>query len=219
MARAVIFDFDGVIVHSEPLHLRAIREVLLPLGVSFTDEAYYARYVAFSDRDLIPAAARDSGVEIEPRRMGELIDRKWAVMKQIVTREGLPAFPPTLALIRSLHARGVPMALCTAATRRDVDHAFEKLDIAPCFRAIVAVDDVTRSKPDPEPYRLACGKLGLEPPHCVAIEDTPGGLASALRAGCLAVGVGHTVAVERLQSATLVVRSSAELSVEGLLAM
>jgi beta-phosphoglucomutase len=219
MARAVIFDFDGVIVHSEPLHLRAIREVLKPLGVSFTDETYYARYVAFSDRDLIPSAAKDSGIVIDPSRVGALIDDKWAVMKAIVAREGLPAFPPTLALIRELHARRVPMALCTAATRRDVDHAFEKLDIGACFAAIVAVDDVTRSKPDPEPYRVACARLGQEPPHCVAIEDTPGGLASALGAGCLAVGVGHTVALERLAAATRVVRSSAEVSADELLAM
>jgi beta-phosphoglucomutase len=219
MIHAILFDFDGVIVHSEPLHLRALRAVVGEQGMGFTDQDYYSKYVAYSDRELIPIIARDNGRAVAPEQLAVMLDAKWDRLKQLLASEGLHAFPGTLRLIEAAGERRLPIAVCSAAMRRDIEHVLGMLGVLDRFAAIVGADDVAISKPDPAPYLLGCERLGVSPGMCVALEDTPGGIASALGAGCKVIGVAHTLPAERLHRATRVVASSSQLSLDELLKM
>jgi beta-phosphoglucomutase len=213
---AVLFDFDGVIVHSEGCHLRAIREVSATHGVTFTDEAYFREYVAFSDRDIFPALWRDSGREMHSELLADLIERKHALYEALVDQGAVAAFPGSVDLIRACAER-VPIAICSAASRATIEASIHALGIATCFATIVSADDVAKSKPDPAPYRLAAERVGFPASRCVAIEDTVGGMRSALGAGCKVIAVCHTVDADRLRDATLVVGGTRDLSAERVL--
>lgn len=216
---ALLFDFDGVIVHSEALHFAAIRDTFAAWGMTFTEETYYSRYVAYADRDLFPIIARDCGRELSPGELRAMLDDKWARFKALINTEGVHRFDATISLIREAHAQHITVALVTAAMRRDVDLILGALNILHCFTTIVTADDVPVSKPDPAPYTLACSRLHLTPAECVALEDTPAGVTSALAAGCKVIAVCHTLPAHRLTHATRVVAASRELTLADMLAL
>lgn len=216
---ALLFDFDGVIVHSEPLHYLAIRDTFAAHGMHFSEETYFQRYVAYADRDLFPIIAGDLQRPLQPDQLHAMLEEKWQRFADLVRTQGVETFTATLDLIRHAHARNITIALVTAAMRRDVDLILESLDILPCFTTIVSAQDVPQSKPDPAPYALACSRLSTPPAHCVALEDTPGGIASARAAGCHVIGVCHTLPAHRLHQASRVVASSQELTVDAMLAL
>ncbi len=213
---AIIFDFDGVIVHSEGAHMLTIRELAATRGVTFTDDTYFREYVALSDRDIFPRLWKDNGRELTTAQLKEIILLKQARYEQMVDGGHVVAFPGSIDLIRACAAK-LPVAICSAASRATIEASIHALDIARCFQTIVSADDVARSKPDPAPYALAAKRLGFEPGLCVAIEDTVGGMTSALHAGCKVAAVCHTVPRERLTAATLVVDGTIDLTVERLL--
>jgi beta-phosphoglucomutase len=215
---ALIFDFDGVIVHSEPLHFLAIRDTFAAAGYQFDEAVYYTKYVSYADRDLFPIIARDAQMELSPSRLEAMLEDKWLRFASLVQSHGVHVLDATVALIKGAHAQGVTVALCTAAMRRDVDLILGSLDVLPIFHTVVSAGDVAKSKPDPAPYALACQRLGLPPASCVALEDTPGGIASARGAGLRVIGVAHSVAPDRLSAANLVVSSSKQLTVDRMLA-
>lgn len=216
---ALLFDFDGVIVHSEPLHYIAIRDTFAAHRMHFTEETYFQRYVAYADRDLFPIIAHDLQHPLTPQHLHTMLEEKWHRFADLVRTQGVETFSATLDLIREAHARKITIALVTAAMRRDVDLILGSLNILDSFTAIVSAQDVPRSKPDPAPYTLACSRLNLAPSSCVALEDTPGGIASARGAGCQVIGVCHTLPAHRLQQASRVVASSRELTVDAMLAL
>jgi HAD superfamily hydrolase (TIGR01509 family) len=148
-----------------------------------------------------------------------MLEEKWHRFADLVRTQSVETFTATLDLIREAHARKVTIALVTAAMRRDVDLILGSLNVLNSFTTIVSAMDVPKSKPDPAPYALACARLKLSPDQCVALEDTPGGIASARGAGCHVIGVCHTLPAHRLQQATRVIASSKELTVDAMLAL
>jgi beta-phosphoglucomutase len=218
MAEAVIFDLDGVIVHSEPTHLLAVREALEPLGVRIPEAMYYEQYVHMPDRGLIARALEDAGVRTDEPQRERLLACKHDVFERL-QREGggVGVYPGVLELLAAC-AQRVPVALCTAAQRRTVESVLRPRGVLRLFRVVTTADDVARSKPDPMPYSRTCERLGFAPASCVAIEDTPGGVRSAKDAGCAVVAVGHTVGRERLHDADRFVERIGDLSVNELLA-
>lgn len=214
---AIIFDFDGVIVHSEPLHMQAILAAFAPLGVRFDETTYYKSYVAYSDKDLFPRIASDFGLAWTEQLQQQTLERKWKHYDELVLAGHIGVFEGTLAIIREAAAARVPIAVCSAATRRDILGSLEPLGITQLFQTIVSADDVRVSKPDPAPYALACKRLGFPPSACVAIEDSSGGLASALGAGLACIAVCHTLPAERLRGATRIVPATAGLTLADVL--
>jgi beta-phosphoglucomutase len=214
---AIVFDFDGVIVHSEPLHMRAILEAFAPLGVRFDEATYYSKYVAYSDKDLFPIIAHDFGLAWSDAQHQRTLEAKWQLYDALVDAGEIGVFSGTLALIESARNAGVPIAVCSAATKRDIDRSLQPLGLLHAFATIVSADDVPVSKPDPACYALAAQRLGLHPSRCVAIEDSPGGMRSALGAGLACIAVCHTLPASRLAGATRVVQSTAELTLESVL--
>jgi HAD superfamily hydrolase (TIGR01509 family) len=195
-ARGVIFDFDGVLVDSEPLHVRAFQEVLATFGRTLTDEEYYANYIVYSDREvlerLLPAGeVLEAALAAKVRRYQELMEG------------GVPVFQDGLTLL--IRTNGWRVGLATGSIRREVERILQSLRIRDRFAAIVTREDCEKGKPDPEPYLLAARRLGLHPHQCVAIEDTPGGIQAAKAAGMACVAVTHSFPRETLDEADVVV--------------
>ena len=150
---AVIFDFDGVLVDTEPLHCRAFLEVLNPLGIGFTWEEYKDLYMGFDDRDAFREAFRAHGRVLDEEALGDLLSAKSGVFQEVI-RDGVRAYPGVISLVESLHAGGLPLAINTGALRSDIAPILDRLGLSRGFPLAVTADDVRRSKPDPESYRL-----------------------------------------------------------------
>ena len=194
---AIIFDFDGVIVDTEPLHYAAFQRLLEPLGLGFSWADYVATYMGFDDRDAFIEAFSGAQAGLSPARLQELIDMKAAVFQEVI-RDGISAYPGVVSLIRSIRDHHIPLAISSGALRSDIAPILETLGITDCFDVIVTAEDVARSKPDPECYKLAYTKLNefrsldLRPEQVLAIEDTPAGITSAKGAGLRVIAVANS---------------------------
>lgn len=222
MIQAVIFDFDGVIADSEPVHYRAFLQVMQPLGVTFDFEMYRQELIGFDDRDGVRYLLTEKlGVEQGPalsQQVAELCEAKQQAFNGIVRDQGMPPIAGALELIDDLVAHGVPIALATGATHADLAACFKPMGRSQLFQAVVTADDVARSKPDPQTYRQAFEALrdavsrgGLSPQHCLAIEDTPTGLASARSASMRTLGLASTHDPEALHTAERVIAELTEV--------
>lgn len=210
---AVIFDFDGVLVDTEPLHCRAFQRVLEPLGIGLSWTEYVDEYLGFDDRDAFAEVFRARGRTLDGERLNHLVAAKSGVFQEII-RDGVSAYPGAVSLIASLRASGLPLAISSGALRSDIAPILAHLGIAHCFAVVVAADDVRKSKPDPEPYSLAFAQLRRAHPaklsapgNCLAVEDTPAGIRSAKLAGLRVLAVTNSVGAKDLAEADAVTAS------------
>ena len=207
--QAIVFDFDGVIADSEPLHLRAFQEALAEEHLELSSQEYFSRYLGFDDVGLFEALARDRGIAMSDRHVTALVARKGAAM-QAMMQSGSVLFPGAKEFIRAA-AAAVPIGIASGALRHEIDEIVEAAGIADLFSTIVASGDTPQSKPSPAPYLLAFTRLrdaagsDLQPRRCVAIEDSRWGLESAAGAGLRCVGVTNSYPAEALSGAELVV--------------
>ena len=214
--QAIVFDFDGVIADSEPLHLRAFQRVLSEEGLELTAQEYFARYLGFDDVGAFTAVAHDRGVSVNEQRLAAMVTRKGAVLQELM-QSGSVLFPGAAAFIRDA-AAAVPIAIASGALRHEIDEIVEAAGLAELFAVIVASGDTPESKPSPAPYRLAFERLraatgaDLDPRRCVAIEDSRWGLASAQGAGLRCVGVTNSYPAHELPGAELVVDGLGQLT-------
>ena len=216
--QAVIFDCDGVLVDTEPLHYRAFQEVLVPLGLGHDFQSYLDRFVGFDDRDAFIYAFKQAGRELAPLTLERLMEAKSAALGDLI-RQGVPSFPGVVELVNELMDRGVPMAVASGALRHEIEAFLASLGLNGAFRVIVAADQVKKSKPDPETYLLAIERLRqlqeskpLDPKNCVAIEDTQAGILSAKSAGLAVIAVTNSFPAKELSDADQVVGSLSDLS-------
>ena len=216
--KAVLFDFDGVLVNSEPLHYRALRGCLLPEGIDVGEEEYARFYLAYDDWQAIRVALERHGIPGDAARVQALAERKADLFDELLAT--VPLFPGARELVVSL-AREVPLAIASGALRSEIERILQPSGLRPFFEAVVGAEDVERGKPDPEPYLTAMAHLRgrvpqLRPQDCVVIEDTMAGIASALAAGMKVVAVAQTYPAGELRAANLVVDSLAALDASGL---
>jgi len=204
---AVLFDFDGILVDTEPMHHRAFNEVLDPLGMEIPWKEYVGIYMGFDDRDAFREAFRTKGVDLDDANLATLVAAKSRAFLRGL-RDGVTAYPGAVPMIESLHATGRPLALCSGALRSDIDPILANLGVARCFDVIVSADDVRRSKPDPESYALAFARLAERnrtvltvPEKSVAVEDTPAGIRSAKGAGLRVLAVTNSYGAGELAGA------------------
>lgn len=199
--RAIIFDFDGVIANSEPLHFRAWRDTLATVGVPLTAEEYYEKYLGYDDVEMIETLARDRALAYDPRRQTTLIAEKGERFLELQHGDAV-LFPGAADFIRAAAAE-MPIAIASGALRHEIEEILTHSRLLPHFRAIVASGETPRSKPAPDPYRRAFELLqpfaqGLEPSQCVAIEDSHWGLQAARGAGLRAVAVTSSYPADQL---------------------
>ena len=207
--RAAVFDFDGVIVDSEPLHYRSLRDALRPEGVEISEAEYLQVYLAYDDREAIRLALEHHGQSTDPARRERIEARKVETFARLIPE--IPVFDGVRDLVRALEAE-MPLAIASGARHDEVDAILRGVGLRDAFEAIVGAEDAERTKPDPAPYleaarRLAARTPGLAPADCLAFEDSMPGIASALVAGMKVVGVAHSYPAEKLRAAHRVVDS------------
>jgi beta-phosphoglucomutase-like phosphatase (HAD superfamily) len=221
--RAIVFDFDGVIANSEPLHFAAFRDILAEEGIPFTRREYYDAYLGYDDRQLFRTLADDRKLKWTAPDIEGLAGRKAARMEALEQDHSI-LFPGAAEKIREA-AAAVPVAIASGALGVEVRRVLERERLTGCFAAIVAAEDTPASKPAPDPYLRALALLRaglhgtLDAGECVAIEDSHWGLQSAQTAGMKTVGVTSSYSATDLASADLVISSLGDLDLHALAAL
>ena len=219
----VIFDFDGVIADTERLHLRAFQQVLADGPLTLTDEAYDARYLGYDDAGVFDALAADHGRRLAPGDIERMVAAKGRRYDDLV-RAGEVVFPDAPDCIARL-ARDVILGIASGALHGEIEAILEAAGLRGHFSAIVAADDVERSKPAPDSYvravELLSAKLGrpASPSGFVAIEDSRWGIEAATAAGLPCVGITTSYGPEALPGAARVVSRLADVDREVLAAL
>ena len=214
--QAIVFDFDGVIANSEPLHLLAFQRTLADEGIELDADEYLARYLGYDDVGMFAALAQDRGLAMSDREVSALVARKGAKLADLM-QAGAVLFPGAREFILQA-AAAVPVAIASGALRHEIDEILHAAGLAAHFPVIVASGDTPESKPSPAPYRLAFERLrshtgrALDPRRVAAIEDSRWGLESAAGAGLRCVGVTNSYPAHELPGAELVVDGLQALS-------
>ena len=187
---AVLFDMDGLLIDSEPLWLEAETAVMARLGADWTtaDQAQLlGGSLKRTVRYLMGKAMRPASPELVA---------EWLMsgVADLVRERGVPLRPGARELLAEVAAAGLPHALVTSSERRFMDAVLARTGLR--FDVLVCANDVSMTKPDPEPYLLAAKLLGADPARCVALEDSPNGVASAEAAGCQVIAVPSLVPIE-----------------------
>jgi beta-phosphoglucomutase len=201
--RAVLWDLDGTIVDSGEFHWLSWRDTLAPEGVPITYQQFLASFGQRNDRIL-----RDwLGADATPERIQRIADAKEAEYRRLAETRGLAPLPGAREWAERLHDDGWKQAIASSAPRLNVEVMLRVLGLERDFDAIVAAEDVTVGKPDPEVFLTAAARLGVPPSSCVVIEDAAAGVEAARRAGMTSVGASRTGLLE----ADVFVRSLADL--------
>ena len=176
---AILFDFDGVLLDSEPVHFECWQRMLQPFGIRFDWETYTKQCVGVSDYEMLVLLGRQADPPVPAERLWQEYPRKNALfVERILERPPLPE--ATRALLEELHEE-LPLAVVSSSSRREVVTLLENLELRRFFRTVVCSEDVTHHKPDPEPYRIAAQRLGAQRP--LAVEDSESGEQAAKAAG------------------------------------
>ena len=197
----VIFDFDGVLVDTEPIHLEAYQEVLADTPLTLEADAYYARYLGYDDVRVFTAVAADQAVSLAPEELKRLLDVKGERFQALLGGNDV-LFPGAAACVERLGA-DVPLGIASGALHREIDEILSRAGLRRYFSVVAAADDVDRPKPAPDSYLHAAGQLramlGSDTDGCfVAIEDSRWGIEAAHAAGLPCVGVTHSYTAEQL---------------------
>jgi beta-phosphoglucomutase len=223
--RAVLFDFNGVLVDDEPLHLEMFQRVLREEGIELTAEDYYARYLGFDDRGCFAAVLAAAGETPTVPRLMRLIARKAAYYQERIRSRGYPFFAGAAELVRELAGSGRMLGVVSGALREEVEGALRQAGLPELFKVLVTAEDVAEGKPDPEGYRRALEGLNALPPlperllhphEVLVIEDSPAGLRAAAEAGLLTLGVAQTYPADELEEADAVADRLAGLTLARL---
>ncbi|SRR5258706_3798846 len=221
--RSVIFDCDGVLIDSEPLHFAAFKKSLGENGKSLTEEIYKEHYLAQDDRGAFKSFFERNRLLLQETDLTGLMEVKARFYQELVETEGLLAYPAVPEFVMSV-AQRYPLAVASGARREEVEMALESAGIRPYFEVIVTANDVENGKPHPESYLKAVEALNasgkrstpIKPEECLVIEDSKQGIASAHSAGMKCVAVATSYPPFELKAADLVVPNMASLRVSQL---
>jgi beta-phosphoglucomutase-like phosphatase (HAD superfamily) len=215
--QAVVFDFDGVLADTEPLHLLAFQEALARTRVHLTEREYFDRYLGFDDRGVLTALSRDRGLEWTEDDVSRLVAAKGECFR-VHASTAQVLFAGVAPRLRDWADR-VPIAIASGAFRHEIECVLEAGGLAGVVPVIVGAGETARGKPAPDPYCLALDLLarrvaGLRSDRSVAVEDSAWGLASAREAGMKTVAVATSSPPDRLSLADLVVPAFETLSLD-----
>jgi HAD superfamily hydrolase (TIGR01509 family) len=219
MLKAVIFDFNGVLVDDEPIHFELFRKVLAEEGLTLTNEAYVERYMGMDDRGCFRAVFEDNGRKVNDAEVAQLIGRKAAYYRETIA-ERIVIFPGVKRLVPELAAR-FPLAVASGALRAEIEMILQVARLKDYFSVIASAEDVDHGKPHPEVFVKALRGLNegrrepIRASECLVIEDTKDGLAAAHRAGIKCVAVTNSYPAAELE-AEAVVDSLEEVTIPSL---
>lgn len=207
MLKAVLFDFNGVIINDEPLHDRLLEQILLEENLRFKPEEFRQFCLGRTDRACLNDLLSRRGRVMSQEALDKLVARKSSLYQlQIQSMEKLPIYPGLTDLLFQIRAAKLPLAIVSGAVRSEIEQVLQQTDLAAYFPVIVSGDDIQASKPDPEGYLLGVDRLNqqfpelqLQPQNCLAIEDTFAGITAAKQAGMQVVGVANSYPFHMMQ--------------------
>lgn len=222
MIRAIIFDFDGVVADTEPLHYEAFAQTLDGRAVMPSHEAYYARYLGLNDAAFVRTLAAEQGLPLTDSGLREVLARKNAAYEGLIAK-GLPLLPGVRELIDQMRDR-CPLAVCSGARRVEIEVILRTAKVRDAFRTIVSADDVSQSKPHPMGFlmtmeRLRADDSTLTPGACLVLEDSANGIRAARAAGMMVVRVRTYATGENCPAADIEVNTLLDLTQDVLAAL
>ena len=211
---AVLFDFDGVLCNSEPLHFFAFQEVLAAEKIELSEAEYYNEAIGFDDKGAFRHIFALKGRELDPKTFLRVMTAKGEIMMDLIRRRKFQPLPGVEEFVRGLW-RHCPLAICSGALREEIEAMLEGLALRDCFSVIVAAEDVDVGKPDPRGYVLttkllsekSSNKKPLKPADCLIVEDAPTVIREVKRVGFPTLAVTTSYPAEKLAEADYVVPS------------
>lgn len=208
MIKAILFDFNGVIIDDEPLQLKAYQEILAKEDIELTEEDYYS-CLGMDDKTFVEAAYTRAGKKPETNKILEITLAKSEKWREMVADE-LPLFEGVVDFIKKM-AREFELGIVSMARREEIEFVLETAGLRYCFAVIISAEDVENCKPHPEcylkgfneldSYRIKRQHLPMVHGECLVIEDSPPGIISAKNARLKTLGVTNTVSAEELREA------------------
>ena len=208
MIKAILLDFNGVIIDDEPIQMKAYQELLAAENIALTDEQYY-ECLGMDDKAFVEAAYARVGRTPEPNKVLEITQHKTQKWRDLMA-DGIPLFEDVDNFVRKM-ASEFSLGIVSMSGRPEIDFILERTGLTGCFDIIVSAEDVSKCKPDPECYRLGFrdldlartsqGHLPMIHSECVVIEDSPPGVQAARAADLPVLGVTNTVDADRLREA------------------
>jgi len=223
MIRAIIFDLDGTLADTEPLHFEAFARVLRTQGIELDRAEYFSRLIGLDDRDCFATVLREHARATADGTLAALIARKATIYQEMITGRDV-TFPGAADFVRLCAAR-FPLILATGTLRVEAELILKRAGLRELFADIIAAEDVEHGKPAPEGFEKAMGRLGflmrlrppLEPAECLVIEDTVAGIEAGQRAGMRVMAVCQSAGPEALKGAEIVRNSLAESDLDEVL--
>lgn len=218
---AIIFDFDGVIADTEPLHFSSFRHTLNEIGIELTESDYYANYLGYDDRGCFIAALTAHQHRTDPTTLTQLMQRKAQTYLDSV-RDHQVIFPGVSEFVRESSA-AYPLAIASGALRHEIEVILEHAGLRKEFLHITSAEDVTRGKPDPQPFLQALNGLNqqrrehaITAGSCLVIEDSIPGIRGAKTAGMKVLAVANTHRIQDLHDAHAVVQNLSHIRLNEL---
>lgn len=224
MIRAILFDFNGVIVDDEPVHFRLFQKVLGEEGVELSRENYYSRYLGMDDEDCFRAAVKDAGKGEKELRVWEMIQKK-AVDYQKEMEGPLPFVPGVISFIQAL-AKTHYLGVVSGALRQEIESILVRGKVRDCFNVLVAAEDVKHGKPNPEGFEMGMLNLNrdcvasselLLPQECLVIEDSLWGIQAAQAADMPSIALTTSYSEKDLPGAKVYLKDFSGLDTAKLL--
>jgi beta-phosphoglucomutase len=208
MIKALLMDWNGIIIDDEPLQMRIYQDILAKEGIALTEAEYYDS-LGLDDRRFVEAAYARAGQTPDQNKVLGIIERKTETWREKVS-DGLPLFPGVENFIRKA-ANEFTLGIVSMCNHTEIEYALGRADLADLFSVIISASDVKETKPDPEcyragfdridSYRTSHGHLPMTHPECVVIEDSPAGVRAGVAADLQVLGVPNTVSADELRAA------------------
>jgi HAD superfamily hydrolase (TIGR01509 family) len=218
---AIIFDFDGVIADTEPLHFAGFSQTLAEIGIGLTESDYYANYLGYDDRGCFLAALTAHQRPTDLATITTLMQRKAQAYLESV-KGHLVIFPGVREFVQEAAAT-YPLAIASGALRHEIEFILEQAGLRKEFLHITGAEDVTKGKPDPEPFLHALDALNRQDPKqtiapgsCLVIEDSIPGLRGAKTAGMKVLAVANTHTIQDLHEAHAITPSLTQVRLSEL---
>ena len=216
--KLIIFDFDGVIYDSEPLHFKSFNHALEPLNVEITKEVYYKTYCSYDDEGFFKNFLNDNEIQNDDDFVNKLIKQKHSFFDKNFDSQ-TSIYPGSVELIKRL-SKSYILGIGSGARREEIVRVLKREDLLSSFEEIVSSDETSHPKPNPETYILLLDRVNdtyqISPDECVVIEDTTKGVEAAKKAGMKCFAITNSVEREFLMNADLIISDYSEITVEAI---
>lgn len=211
MIKSLIFDFDGVVVDSEPLHFRVFQQVLKEEGIDLSEELYFSKYLAYDDKTFFTRSLKDFGKYTDSKQISELIVKKSGIFEPMI-EEHVKVFPGVENFLRNI-SNDYPVAIGSGALRSEIEMILKYTGLSNYFDFIVSADEVENCKPDPEVYIRVLdelnklGRFKISAHECLVFEDSVHGIKAAKSAGMYCVAVSNSYDTNKIEPADITIKS------------